>query len=224
MKLNKAKLIKATSEELGNLGYTQIKDTLTGAQGLFIKLINKTYLLSLGFTISRYNDSRFTASYYLSKTTRWASVWGDIPEQSYQRSGRFLKKEERKLYLDDEHNEEGVIDAWWAGDKEGVKDFIEVVKITEPRFLDQEELFKKIDNSIDIKKLTEYSSYVFKLLDNAVDEEYNYQFVPQKEIDNIPMQVFKAAERTLAKKKGVLNQNTVKALAADTWHQKQLIK
>ncbi len=222
MKLTKSKLLKATNEELLKLGYLQIKDTLTGANGLFIKVIDDVYFLSLGLTISNYYDSRFTASFYLSKSIRWSSIWGDIPQESYERVGSFLTKKERRLYLDDEHNKQGVIDSWWSGDDEGIKNFLETVKITESRFLGQKNLFSKIKSSVEIKQFTDYASNVFKFIDENNDNKFNFQFTPNKKIDDIPVELFKAAEKTLSKKEGILNVNTVKALAADVWHQIQV--
>ena len=126
MKLTKAKLINATRDELIEMGYREVKDTVSGANGLFIKPIPEGFFLSLGLTISKFYDTRFTASLYLSKTTRWGSSWGDIPYESYRRVGRFLTKDERRLYLDDVHNAEGVSDAWWHFDSEGdIQKFIE---------------------------------------------------------------------------------------------------
>ena len=39
MKLTKAKLINATRDELIEMGYREVKDTVSGANGLFIKPI-----------------------------------------------------------------------------------------------------------------------------------------------------------------------------------------
>jgi len=40
MKLTKAKLIKLVKPGLEKLGFTEFKDTISGAQGLFCKKIN----------------------------------------------------------------------------------------------------------------------------------------------------------------------------------------
>lgn len=90
MKLTKAKLINATQDKIKNLGYKLFVDSITGADGLFIKRIRDEYFLSLGLERSNYYDSKFSASFYLSKTTIWGAWWGDIPKESYQRgAGKF---------------------------------------------------------------------------------------------------------------------------------------
>ena len=220
MKLTKAKLINATRDELIEMGYREVKDTVSGANGLFIKPIPEGFFLSLGLTISKFYDTRFTASLYLSKTTRWGSSWGDIPYESYRRVGRFLTKDERRLYLDDVHNAEGVSDAWWHFDSEGdIQKFIEVVKISERRFLEQNSIFFKIENSKDVKELVDYVESVFEIMNKPFDDKFDYHFLPKKKIDGIPVAWFKAAEKTLRIKNGILNVKTVEALAADEWVQ-----
>jgi len=223
MKLTKNRLLKLTRAGLEKLGYCEFKDTQTGANGLFLKLIKEKYFLTLGLTISRYYDSRFTASYYFSKTTRWSAVWGDIPVESYQRIGRHLTIEERQLLLDKEHSQEGVIDAWWH--EKDIDKFFQTIKLTEGRFLNQHNLFFKIENSVEIYKLSHYSSNVITAVNEGkVDESIDYDFIPEAPIDDIPLPWFKAAEAVLLKEKGILNSNTVKSLASDAWRQNELRK
>jgi hypothetical protein len=221
MKLAKSKLLKITKDKLTELGYQEFKDTQTGASGLFIKLINEDYYLTLGLTISRFYNTRFTASYYLSKTTRWSAVWGDIPKESYQRIGHFLTKEERQLLLDEEHNKEGVTDAWWSSnDEQEISKFFRTIELTEKRFLNQKNLFSKIESSSEVIKLVSYSFRVIALVtEGKTPEQYEYQFTPNKPIDDVPLIWFKAAEISLIDQGGILNQNTVKLLAVDAWRQ-----
>jgi hypothetical protein len=220
MKLTKIKLLKLIKKNLEEFGYKEIKDTLTGANGLFIKPINNSFFLSLGLTISNYYESRFTASFYLSKTTRWSSIWGDIPNEAYERVGSFLTAKERGLYLDEEHNADGVTDAWWNSNKQDhIDNFLRTIYITEERFLKQPHLFTKIENSLEVKQLVEYVLNVLNVLNNEEDGKYDYRFQPKKNIDDIPSKWFKAAERVLKKKNGILNDNTVKLLASDAWRQ-----
>ena len=225
MKLKKAILLKETRPQLVKLGYTEVKDSLTGAHGLFIKVLEDGFYLTLGLEMSSFYDTRFTASFYLSKTTRWASSWGDIPYSSYERIGVFLTKEERLLYLDEEHNKEGVRDAWWLADRKGDYDkFIQVVKITEPRFLAQKDLFFSIENSKEVEILSGYAKSVFRLIADGIDDdEYKYYYLPKNNVDDIPEQWFKAAEITLRQCGGIVNTNTVKKLAGDAWRQWSLL-
>ena len=221
MKLKKRKLLEETRDKVLALGYSEFKDSLMGTEGLFVKRLANGLLLTLGLEMSRLYDSRFTASYYLSKTTRWGAIWGDIPDECYGRVGRFLTTEERKLYLDAEHSKEGVIDAWWNANEYGAfENFFRVLEVTEARFLSQENLFSRIENSSDVRELASYSSGVIALVvDAKLPTRYDYQYIPSAPVDDVPLDWFKAAESTLLKQKGILNANTVKLLAADAWRQ-----
>jgi hypothetical protein len=224
MKLTKDNLIKKSANDLAELGYSYIKDSVTGADGLFGKVIEEEYFLTFGLTISRYYDSRFTGAFYLSKTTRWGSLWGDIPKESYQRIGQYLQKKEREAYLEKEYSKEGVVDAWWDSiDNGSFNSFFEVVKITEKRFLNQDNLFLKIERSREIHELVEQSSAVTKIIKQGDNYESEHKFIPKRKVDDIPIEWFKAAEITLQREKGILNVNTVMQLGADAWRQNLLL-
>ena len=219
MKLTKNKLIYLVKDELEKLGYTYITDSLTGAQGLFAKNVKGIYYITLGLEISKYYDSMFSASYYLSKTTRWSSVWGDIPRDSFERVGVLLHRNERNKFLSDEYNREGVVDAWWnIEEPRSIPNFIETIKISGVRFQDNIMLIKSIDESSEIAEL-------FELAQKTKDAVKNKQicctleYQPNKIIDEIPVIWFEAAESVLRNNKGILNKNTVKLLAADAWRQ-----
>lgn len=220
-KLSQTKLVKSTRNNLLELGFQELKDTISGASGLFAKHLHDDFFLTLGLTISNYYDSRFTASFYLSKTIRWSSVWDDIPLESYRRIGRFLSVDERKNLLDMSFNLEKEGDAWWDGSDElQIANFLKTVAITEGRFLGQENIFDKIESSSEVKLLHRYSSGVIALVSqNKLPLEYHYKYMPNRIIDDIPLEWFKAAELVLLENKGILNVDTVKLLASDAWHQ-----
>jgi hypothetical protein len=224
MKLTKNSLVKALIGDLEEIGYCYIKDSLTGADGLFIKKIKNDFFLSLGLIISRYHNSTFTGSFYLSKSTRWSSLWDDIPGESYVRIAKFLTKKERQFYLEDDYKKEGIVDAWWNWENSAVSNqFIEVVKIAEDRFLGQQNLFIDIDKSKEVSKFKKLSSEVTKLVERGIDDTMEYRFVPNKSIDNIPVDWFKAAESILIANDEILNGNTVKLLGADAWRQQYIL-
>ena len=222
MKLTKANLIKEVRDGLIKLSYKEFKDSITGADGLFIKRIDHDFFLTIGMNKSRLYDWGFTAELYLSKCTIWGAVWGDIPGGSYVRVGTFLTKEQRLLYLDSEYQ---ILDgdAWWQADRDGdFQKFFETLKIMEEHLLNQGELLRKIDSSIEVRELVDQATAVFKILDNGTSDEIDYKFIPKKEIDGIPMVWFKAAEMVLMKEGYILNKNTVNRLAADAWRQKKM--
>jgi len=217
--INKSRLIKEAKGELSKLGYTQIKDSVNGSDGLFAKLVANDLYLTLGLIISRFYDAKFTASYYLSKSTIWSAVWGDIPRDCYSRVSAHLTKEERYTLLSEEYTHEGVVDGWWDDSGDSITGFITTIKITESRFLGQLDLIDRIEKSVEVSHLKYLSSQLFKEIQND-EEEFIYHFIPLKNIANIPSIWFKAAERVLFKEKSILNVNTVKRLAADAWRQK----
>lgn len=220
MKLNKSKLVNQTKGELNKLGYVELKDTVSGSNGLFGKLIDNSLFLTLGLVTSRYYDLKFTASFYLSKTTIWSAMWGDIPKDSYERISVFLTKDERKLLLPEEYTSEGVVDAWWNDDLKSISNFISIVKIAESRFVGQIDMLKRVENSIDVNKLMHLSRQVIMEMNVFKHEDnFDYKFIPTKNIDDIPLEWFKTAERILFSEKAILNVNTVKRLAVDAWRQ-----
>jgi hypothetical protein len=83
-------------------------------------------------------------------------------------------------------------------------------------------LKNRIEDSTDGTKLSNYSSEVKKALVKISSLNSSYSFIPDKEIDRIPMEWFKAAEYTLKKHKAILNKNTVKSLAVDAFIQNLL--
>lgn len=214
MKLTKAKLEKILTPSLESMGYIHFKDTISGFQGLFVKKVYPDLFLTLGLTISRYYEDSFTGSFYLSKTTRIGSVWGDIPEKCYERVGFLLTEEELKNYRD---GDSCIKDIWWRGlVAVSVDDFLFCVKQCEPRICNDMILRKQIEESIEIKKLHDYSVKVVEIVDN-LPKSKKYEFLPQKEIDDIPIKWFMAAEEVLYSTDAILNKNTVKDLASDSF-------
>jgi hypothetical protein len=219
MKLTKQKLILLTKKNIELLGYWYVTDSVTGAQGLYIKKVNDSLFLSLGLTISRYYYSMFTATFYLSKTTTWSATWGDIPSISYKRVGHFLTQEEREKLLDEQESKPGMKDAWWNSNSD-LNNFFEAVAIAESRFLNQPGLYDSVQKSIEINKMESLVKKVINMInEDTFSNEYVYRFTPAKSIDKIPIDWFKAAERVIENQGDILNANTVKFLATDAYRQ-----
>ena len=172
----------------------------------------------MGLTIHSYTESEFTGSFYYSKTTRWAAVWDDIPKESYVRPGLLMSTEERKVYFDTDN--EQLRDYWWDGfDGSSVASFIEVIKLTESRFYEDLLLTKKIEDSLSVSQLKNYADEVKKLVSDIEKLNFTYSYLPDKEVNGIPLRWFKASEYVLKKQNGMLNKNTVKNLASDAFIQ-----
>lgn len=221
MKLAKAKLIAKVKAPLEKLGYIFFKEPISSAQGFFSKKLNNGFYLTLGLTISRHMESNFTGSFYYSKTTRWAAVWDDIPEESYVRPGFLMSTEERKIYFDTEN--ELLHDYWWDGfDDSSVASFIEVIKLTESRLYEDRFLTKKIEDSLSVSQLKNYADEVKKLVSGIEKLNFTYSYLSYKEVNRLTMRWFKASEYVLKKQNGILNKNTVKTLASDAFVQNTL--
>ena len=176
MRLSKAKLIKLLKPRLESLRYVEFKDSRSGFQGLFVKKVNTDFYLSLGLTIHRYYDSAFTGDFYLSKNTIIGATWGDIPGDSYKRPGFLLTKDERSIYYKDEINVEGSYNIWWDGNNaDSIDDFLKVIETTEPRFINQIDLFNKIEHSKEIAILSNHAKAVKNIIaTNKIEGSYSF--------------------------------------------------
>lgn len=219
MKITKGILIKQMKSGLEKLGYMEFKDSILGTQGLFVKRLPNGLFISLGLIIHRYFENAYTGAFYLSKTTRWSSVWGDIPKESYKRPGHFLTISERSAYANSNVIEGDSPDIWWTNlDEKSKHDFIRVIEITEPRFVNQHNLIQKIEQSREIQALSEYSKKVREIvLQNGIDRKFNFKHI--KEIDQTPVEWFYAAEVVLKEGNSTINHNIINVLATDSYRQ-----
>jgi len=213
MKLTKAKLISRVKPGLTLLGYHWFKDSITGCDGLFVKKLPNNFYLSIGMNIHRFYEDCYTCDYYLSLTTCINCLWGDIPALSSKRPGELLSDEE----IGSSRNH----DIWWSGDS-SIVEFLSVIKITEPRFINNMELLNDIKRSNDVNLLYKLASETINSVDNLPNIIYSY--TPPKDIDNIPQKWFLAAEFVLKKFGDDINFHQVKRLAADAYRQYVLSK
>lgn len=214
MKLTKRKLISIVGSRLELFGFKFFKESFF--QGTFIMKVNCNMYLSLLLIIDRYYDSMFTGSYYLSPTTCCASMWGDIPRDSYERVSFVLTDEERVHYSNEAPN---VKDLWWDGFNEtDVDKFIEIVSLTYKRFYNNSDLIKRINQSKDVQELVKLSQKTIETANTHLFDPF-LEFQPEKKINDVPYEWFKAAETVIRKEKSILNKNSVISLAADAYRQ-----
>lgn len=208
MKLTKAKLIKRVKPGLELLGYSYFKDSITGSSGLFVKKLPNNFYISIGMNIHRFYEDCYTCDYYLSLTTCIYCLWGDIPDLCMRRPGELL--------TDDEISPSRDHDIWWSGD-DSVDVFLSVIKTTEPRLTNDIKLLNAIKISKDVNMLYHLANETINRVDYLPDITYSY--VPEKEIDNIPLKWFLAAESVLKQYEVNINFHQVKRLAADAYRQ-----
>lgn len=221
MKLNKRILNKLVGPHLIARGFTEFKDSICGTSGLFVKQVDNGLYLSLGLNIHRFYDSMFTCDLYLSRTTRIYSCWGDIPSVCCTRLGQLLNSDELLKFSSDN---ECVRDLWWdASNGNEISRFFEVLDIAIARHIANDLLIASLQKSEDLTKLCKQASSVIEMIRcGSLDSQYSYHFIPDREIDGIPMEWFCAAEIVLRKDKIVETKylsNLVKQLAADAYRQ-----
>ena len=218
IKITKKNIIKSFSEKLEILGYTFLEDDCKIANGLFYKKINPDLILTLGFTISSYSN-RFTADFYLSRTFAFGYMLRDFPKNAYQRISYFLHDNERAEILKNTNWAEiGVKDAWWDNlESESINNFLEILNISENRFLNQENLVENIYSS---KELNEFINLLRETTDSLslIDSDKHYKFLPIKNTENVPLEWFKSAEVVLTKYLPKLVRETyVKLVGINAW-------
>lgn len=213
MKLTKAKLIKVIKPEMENLGFHWFKDSISGAQGLFAKKVNGSLYLTVGLTIHRYYEDAFTADLYLSKTTNIYCTWGDIPKDCIERPGFLMTDEELAKYRE---GNSLIKDIWWSCDH-SMDDFLCAIRLSAPRMYHNDDLIRRIRSSKEVENMWIISSKIKKNIGNI--PVTGYSFMPEKEIDSIPLDWFKATEWTLRELGENVNFRIVKFHASDAYRQ-----
>ena len=218
MKLTQVKLISKLKRRLQSMGFMYFKET--GVTGTFKMKVDDNLYLTLSLTIDRWYDSMFTGEYSLSLTTRWGYTIGDIPRNSYKRISYVLTDEERARYSKEEIP--NVKDLWWDGmDEADVNRFLEIVELTYKRFSSDSDLVKRIHQSNDAKMLAKLSQETIDCV-NKGNFAQDLECQPDKEIDFIPFEWFKAAETVLRQNGSTLHEMGVIVLASDAYRRSVL--
>lgn len=226
MKLRKQKLIKLVKDGLHSLGYEEFKDTQLGTSGLFCKYVGEGFFLTLGLEISRLYECSYTASYYLSKTTRWASLGFDIPRKCWQRIGELLTDEERFSYFGENSL---VRDKWWDSiEIDEVNDFLEKVSKTQSRIVEDRRLKQEIEESVEIARQCRVDQLIQRVVlspQQEVLQGIEFEYLPERNIESIPLIWFKAAEyvRRFEEKEPKVDKAWVFLDAADAYRMYTLV-
>lgn len=191
-KLFKKELI----EKMQELGYQPFP---TRYELNFVKYLNNNFYLIVSVYFSRFSPDEFTGDLYLSLFS--SSIYLDplIDDCYFKRVGNFLLKEDRQKFLNPylQNVDRDGGDAWWyASECEGLDNFIEALKISEPRFLAQKGIEQAVLNN---KRLRQgYQDRVLKIIHLATDKNNHIEMelVAQPKTDpfKIGIQWFRAAE------------------------------
>lgn len=220
MKISKTNIVKSFKQPLSNIGFRYIEDTTTVAKGLFYKRINNEYILTLGFVISKFG-SGFTASYYLSKTFEFGFIPGDFPHEAYQRISVFLEKNEKNGLIEEPWVKNGLLDAWWSDlSKHSIDCIIDVIKITEHRFLNQSNLFEMISSSLRLQNHLNMLKKVQGIVTESSDivKINTLSSHPINVKYNIPIEWYQAAEQVLSNERPLeVTPKFIEFIAIESW-------
>ena len=84
-------------------------------------------------------------------------------------------------------------------DDSSAASFIEVIKLTESRLYEDRLVTKKIEDSLSVSQLRNYADEVKKLVSGIEKLNFIYSYLPDKEVNGIPMRWFKTSEYVLKK-------------------------
>lgn len=216
MKLTKSKLIKAVMTHLEKMEYTFFNTNCEDI--VFSKQVCNGLYLTLYLTIHRFYDDQFTGNFTLSPTMHYLSFGGPYPFKMCERVGMLLTKSERMLYADESETEDSVDsniinpaiakmmqelglprangefkDCWWIGlDGGTVLKFLDAVRITEPRFLNNQDLVNEILSNTHIQRDVARQEKVMAYLGKT--EQYkDYKYLPARCLC-APIEWYQAAE------------------------------
>lgn len=196
------------------MGYTYFKDTISPACGLLAKKIDEKIYVCIGIETSNLYENAFDCNYYMGQSLTYALLYEGIRD-AYMRSWQLLSEEELKKYRSIGAFSE---DFWWhSDDVNSIETFKDAVRLSEPRFINNFDLRKRVVANEEAKHQQDLSTKVRMLIKNGVPD-IKTLFIPEKEKDGIPLIWFAAAEY-VQKDEKYFNKNTVFRLTADAYRQ-----
>ena len=215
MKVTRKQLFKILIPFLEKeMGYTYFKDTISPAGGLFAKKIDEKIYVCIGIDTSNLYENAFDCNYYMGQSLTYALLYEGIRD-AYLRSWQLFSEEELIKYRSIGAFSEYF---WWhSDDVNSIETFKDAVRLTEPRFINNFDLRKRIVANEEAKHQQDLTSKVRMLIKNGVPD-IKTQFIPKKEKDGIPLIWFAAAEY-VQKDEKYFNKHTVFRLTADAYRQ-----
>lgn len=217
--LSKVELLSKIQGRVGKLGFHFVPHFFHDFAAQFYKKIDDEIFLILAIETSKHYRDRFSGSFFLSHTyTLPFYPAGALRDMAYRRIGEFLTHIERLKLLSSEFQIENVTDAWWIGfTNENVDSFTEAVTLTEPRFLNQDDVLLKVANSKDLATQAELLKHIASLVDKLSSPPPKLAYQPKKYNKEIPHQWFWAAELLLIQHGLYASVTHVSSLAADAF-------
>ena len=196
------------------MGYTYFKDTISPASGLFAKKIDEKIYVCIGIDTSNLYENAFDCNYYMGLSLTYALLYEGIRD-AYLRSWQLFSEEELNKYRSIGAFSEYF---WWHSDDDNsIESFKDAVRLTEPRFINNLCLRERIAANEEAKHQHDLTTKVRMLVQCGVSD-FETQFVPEKEKDDIPLIWFIAAEY-VQKDEEYFNKNLIFSLAADAYRQ-----
>ena len=214
MKVTRKQLFKKLTPFFEELGYTYFKNSIFRDTGLFAKKIDDNVYVCIGIDTSNLFENSFDCNYYMGQSLTYARMYDGIRD-AYPRSTDLLSEEELNKYLSN-----GTLSElyWWhSDDANSIESFKEEVRLTEQRFISNLELRERVAANEEAKNDHELTVKVRKLVQNGVPD-FETKFVPEKEMDGIPLVWFAAAEY-VARHEKYFGKYAVLWLAADAYRQ-----
>lgn len=214
MKVTRNQLFKKIIPFFEEMGYTYFKDTILAESGIFVKKINNQIYVCIGIDTSNLYENAFDCNYYMGQSLTYALLYEGIRD-AYLRSWNLLSEEELNKYRSLGTFSE---DFWWHSDNaNSIESFKEVVRLTEPRFVNNIELRERVAANKAARYDYELTAKVRMLVQNGMPN-FVTKYVPEKEKDGIPLVWFAAAE-FVEKDEDDFCKNAVYMLAADAYRQ-----
>ena len=212
MKVTRKQLFKKLVPFFEGMGYTYFKDTISPASGLFAKKIDEKIYVCIGIDTSNLYENAFDCNYYMGQSLTYALLYEGIRD-AYLRSWRLFSEGELNKYRSIGAFSE---DFWWhSDDVNSIETFKDAVRLTEPRFINNSDLRKRVVANEEAKHQQDLTTKVRMLVKNGVPD-IKTQFIPEKEKDGIPLIWFAAAEY-VQKDEKYFNKHTVFRLTADAY-------
>lgn len=219
MKVTRKQLFAKIIPFFEEIGYKYFKDTILVGTGIFIKKIDERIFVCIGIETSNLYENAFDCNYYMGQALTYALIHEGIRD-AYVRSWESLSEAEL-----DKYRSTGAISEsfWWhSDDVNSIEAFKEVVRLTEPRFINNMELRKRVAANKAAKYDFELTKKIRMLVKKGVPD-FELKYVPEKEKDGIPLIWFAAAEYVY-KDEDDYCKNAVYLLAADAYRQYVLEK